>query len=112
VGATVPVERGSFDVVLALGILHHLDDGEALDLFYLSRQSLKPNGRLYTLDGCYVPDQSRWVRWFLNHDRGKNIRTPEAYVLLAKQAFSNVSTHVREDIFRIPYTALILECKS
>jgi SAM-dependent methyltransferase len=112
VGVTVPVERGCFDVVLALGILHHLDDGEALDLFRLSRQALKPGGRLYTLDGCYVAEQSRWVRWFLDNDRGKNIRTQEAYLLLAKQVFSNVSTHIREDIFWIPYTALILECKS
>ena len=112
VGVTVPVERGSFDVVLALGILHHLDDGEALDLFRLSCQALKPGGRLYTLDGCYVPDQSRWVRWFLDHDRGKNIRTQEACLSLAKQVFSTVLAQIREDIFRIPYTALILECKS
>ena len=99
-------------MVLALGILHHLDDGEALDLFRLSSQTLKPGGRLYTLDGCYVADQSRWVRWFLDNDRGKNIRTQADYLLLAKQVFSNVSTHIREDIFWIPYTALILECKS
>ena len=51
-------EQASFDFVLAFGILHHLDDPEALDLFKLAFQALRPGGRLFTLDGCYMPDQA------------------------------------------------------
>src|SRR5579884_2353919 len=47
---TLP-QRQYFDVVLALGIVHHLDDSEALQLFSISREALKPGGKLVTLDG-------------------------------------------------------------
>lgn len=50
-------EQGTFDFVLAFGVLHHLDDPEALDLFKLAFQALRPGGRLFTLDGCYMPGQ-------------------------------------------------------
>lgn len=103
--------REEFDVVLALGILHHLDDPEALHLFRLAAQGLKPGGRLVTLDGCYVPGQSRVARWFLDRDRGKNIRTPEEYLRLARAVYPDVTPTIRHDLFRIPYTNLILECR-
>src|SRR5690606_18649060 len=48
-------EQESFDIVLAFGILHHLDDPEAQDLFRLAFKALRPGGRLFTLDGCYIP---------------------------------------------------------
>src|SRR5262249_60326846 len=72
--------QAEFDIVLALGILHHLDDPEALHLFRLAKQVLEPAGRLFTLDGCYVPNQSRVARWLLSKDRGKNVRTADEYM--------------------------------
>jgi SAM-dependent methyltransferase len=36
------------DIVRAIAILHHLDDDEALQLFGLAHQSLRPGGRLVT----------------------------------------------------------------
>jgi SAM-dependent methyltransferase len=100
-----------FDVALAFGILHHLDDPEALHLFRLASQGLRPGGRLFTLDGCYVPGQSRVARWFLSRDRGKNVRTEEEYLRLAREVYADVTPVIRHDLFRIPYTLLILECR-
>ena len=37
------------DVVLAVGILHHLDDSDATSLLELAKAALKPGGRLVTL---------------------------------------------------------------
>ena len=34
-------ERGYFDIVLAFGILHHLDDAEAVQLFRIAHDALK-----------------------------------------------------------------------
>jgi len=104
-------EEGSFDIVFAFGILHHLDDSEALDLFRLAFQALAPGGRLFTLDGCYEADQSSVARWLLDKDRGKNVRTRKEYLRLAEDVFFNVSDVIRHDIFWVPYTALILECR-
>jgi SAM-dependent methyltransferase len=103
--------QGEFDIVLAFGILHHLDDAEALDLFRLASRGLKPGGRLFTLDGCYAPGQSRLARWLLARDRGKNVRTEEGYLKLAREVYTDVTPTLRHDLFRIPYTILILECR-
>ncbi len=103
-------ERDYFDMVLALGILHHLDDPEALQLFQIARDALKPGGRLITLDGVWTPDQSRAARYLLARDRGEFVRAEENYVRLASQAFSTVTPNVRHGLLRIPYTHLIMEC--
>src|SRR5579872_6038562 len=50
-------EIGAFDKVLALGILHHLDDTEVRDLFGLAKSRLKPGGCLITFDSCYREGQ-------------------------------------------------------
>jgi SAM-dependent methyltransferase len=104
-------ERGAFDIALALGVVHHLDDPEALELFRLAALALKPGGQLFALDGCYVAGQSRWARWMLSKDRGRNIRTPEQYLRLAAEVFHETSTVIRHDLMRVPYTLLVLQCR-
>ena len=41
---------GSFDIVIAHGLLHHLDDRQATELFALARAALRPGGRLIIID--------------------------------------------------------------
>jgi SAM-dependent methyltransferase len=100
----------SFDVVLALGIVHHLDDAEALQLFQIAYDALNPGGKLVTFDGVSADNQSSVVRWLLARDRGEHIRSEREYVRIASQVFSNIKPSVRHDLLRIPYTHLILEC--
>jgi SAM-dependent methyltransferase len=99
-----------FDIVIALGILHHLDDQEAVQLFRMARRTLKPQGRLITLDGVWVAGQSRFARFLLSRDRGRFVRRAEQYVALASTSFSTVNSTVRHDMLRIPYSHLVLEC--
>ena len=99
------------DVVLMLGLLHHLDDESARQLLGLAKRAMGHDGRLFTLDGFYEPGQPRVTRYLLDRDRGKFIRNHEEYVRLAKQVFSDVSVSRRNDLFHIPYSALILECR-
>ena len=100
-----------FDLVLANGVLHHLADEEAIDLFEVARAALVSPGRLITLDGCVVPGQSSVVRYLLAHDRGRFVRTEEAYLALARRVFSQVKSDIRHDLMRIPYTHIIMECR-
>jgi hypothetical protein len=93
-----------------VGILHHLDDGEALQLFHLAQTALKPGGRLITLDGVFVQKQSPCARYIISKDRGQNVRTQQGYLQLASQVFSTITTSIRHDLLRIPYTHIILEC--
>jgi SAM-dependent methyltransferase len=100
----------SFDTVLALGIVHHLDDQEARQLFQIAYDALKSNGKLVTLDGVWTNDQSAAARWLLARDRGEHVRNEGEYVKIASEVFTNVRASVRHDLLRIPYTHLILEC--
>jgi SAM-dependent methyltransferase len=104
-------KQGEFDVVLAFGILHHLDDGEAEQLFRLAGHALEPGGSLFTLDGCYAPGQPRIARWLLDSDRGKNVRTEDGYVRLARSVFSEIRPVMFHDLLHIPSTAVALECR-
>ncbi|HXC16180.1 MAG TPA: class I SAM-dependent methyltransferase [Holophagaceae bacterium] len=103
---------GGFDLVLALAILHHLDDGEVVGLFELARGAMKPGGRLVTFDSCYVEGQSRAARFLIDRDRGHNTRTEAGYRALAERVFPSVESHVRHDLLNIPYTHIILKCQA
>jgi SAM-dependent methyltransferase len=99
---TIEQEAGSFDLVLATGILHHLDDSRALSLFELARKALKPTGRLITFDGCFVAGQPKLAKFVVSRDRGAFVRQPEQYSRLASASFGKVETFVRHDLLRIP----------
>lgn len=101
---------GSFDVTIAIGIVHHLDDSEARQLFQIAYDALRPGGKLVTLDGVLTRDQSAAARWFLSKDRGEYVRYADEYVRIASQVFGNVKPIIRDDLIRVPYTHLILEC--
>jgi SAM-dependent methyltransferase len=100
----------SFDIALATGVLHHLDDAEAIELFQIAHRALRPGGRLVTFDGVYVDGQSRIARYLLSRDRGQYVRRPEGYAELARRVFGAVEVSIRDDLLRIPYTHIILEC--
>ncbi len=101
---------GMFDLVLAFGLLHHLDDDEAAALFRLAAKALKPNGCLITVDPVYTDVQSRLTHWVISKDRGQNVRNAGQYASLAKVFFPEVQEHVRDDLLHIPYTHLIMQC--
>ena len=106
---TLP-ERSYFDLVLALGIVHHLDDPEALQLFQIAHEALKPGGKLVTLDGVWTNGQSSAAKALLARDRGEFVRSEDAYVRIGSKVFDNVKASIRHDLLRIPYTHIILEC--
>jgi SAM-dependent methyltransferase len=100
----------SFDLILACGLLHHLDDGPAKTLLADARKLMTTSGRLVTVDGSWVAGQSPIARFLLSRDRGRNIRPPEAYAALARESFRHVKVSVRHDVLRVPFTLCFLEC--
>jgi SAM-dependent methyltransferase len=103
-------DTSPFDIVLGIGILHHLDDIQAGDFFELAKNLLKPGGRLVTLDGLFWEGQSWLERFIMRRDRGQFIRTQEHYIFLAAQAFPRVQADIRGDLLKIPYTHIIMRC--
>ncbi len=107
---TPPENNGKFDIVIAQGLLHHLDDDEVMRLLRTAKALLIPGGRLITIDGCYVTGQSKIARFMLSMDRGQNVRTTEAYKALTTGIFQEVHSTIRHDMLQLPYTHIIMEC--
>jgi SAM-dependent methyltransferase len=96
-------EARPYDIAMAFGVLHHLDDAEARSLLRNARSALGEGGRLVTLDPAFVPDQGRLARFAVSRDRGRNVRYPEAYAALGGGVFSRIETTVLRGALRIPY---------
>lgn len=100
---------GRFHLVIARGVLHHLDDAEAAALFALARQALLPQGRVVTLDACWFEGQHPLARMLIARDRGQNVRDAAGYRALAARVFDEVKVEVRHDLMRVPYTHCSME---
>lgn len=98
-----------FDLVLAVGVLHHLDDKSSLRLFQLANSVLKVGGRLVTLDPCFEDSQNPIARFLVSRDRGQNIRTGDQYSKLSSQVFKKIDGSVKHRKW-IPYTHWVMEC--
>ncbi len=105
-----PPAEGPFDIILATALLHHLDDDEARRLVDTVYTSLCPGGYFLTVDNVYVEGQSRIARYIVSRDRGGHIRTPDAYVALARTRFTHVRATVLHDMLAIPYTHFVMQC--
>lgn len=104
-------ELPPFDIVLASGLVHHLNDAEAIGFFELTRSVLRSGGKLVTIDPCYVKGQSPIARSLISMDRGQCVRTKKEYTALASAVFNDMRITVLHDLLRIPYTHIITECR-
>jgi 2-polyprenyl-3-methyl-5-hydroxy-6-metoxy-1,4-benzoquinol methylase len=102
-------DLGQFDVVIATGLLHHLNDEQSLKLMQLAWSALKPGGRLVTNDPCFTEKQNIISHYLVSRDRGQNVRKLSEYPLLAKSIFASTTADVRHWAF-IPYTRCTMEC--
>jgi 2-polyprenyl-3-methyl-5-hydroxy-6-metoxy-1,4-benzoquinol methylase len=100
--------ENNYDIILALGLIHHLDDNQAQKVFLDSIKLLKTRGILITFDGVYEQHQSLIAKYILSQDRGKYVRTLEGYLSLIRPGSALVESFVRNDLLRIPYSHCIL----
>lgn len=101
-----------FDIVLAIGVLHHLTDAQAGHLAALARKALRSGGRLVTLDPCFARGQSPVARLLAANDRGRYVRSPEGYQAVVAREFPSVAGKVRHDLARFPYTHFVMEASA
>ena len=86
-------EFNSFDIVIATGVMHHLDDALVISLLRLAKLALKPGGRLITYDPGKFKDMNWIEKFFLKYDRGRSIRSEEEYGELVKTVFPHYQSH-------------------
>lgn len=102
-------ELGTFDVVVAKALLHHLDEPEIRRLLDTTRRLLNPGGRFVCFEATFTPDMSRASRWVVSRDRGQSVLAPEGYAAIARDYFNDVRVAVHHDLLRIPYSHAIME---
>jgi len=107
--ADLPAEMRDADLVMMNGLLHHLDDDEAMAALKLARASLAPNGRLVCLESCFLLRQAPLERWLVSRDRGKNVRFEFEWKALISRVFDKFDTHVLTGHIRIPYSLIVIE---
>lgn len=99
-----------FDVVFAIGLIHHLEDTEATEVLQLAAKALKDGGRLLTIDPCLDPSQNRISRFLVRNDRGQNVRDKAGYGALVGSIFQSSRIEVRHRDW-VPYTHCFMECR-
>lgn len=99
---------GGFDLVLCLGLLHHLDDERVTELAELAKKYLAPGGRLFTVDPVFEKGQHPVARWLAAGDSGQNVREARGYRDLVGAVFEDCSTVVRHDLLNFPYSHCIM----
>lgn len=100
-------QREYYDIVLAFGLIHHIDNQSCDMLLTTAYNALKTGGKFITFDNILVENQSRIARWIILNDRGKYIREEMDYKNLFNKHFKNVRFDIRTDFLLIPYTHII-----
>lgn len=98
-----------FDIVLMVGLLHHLDDDEADAALAGAVEALSPNGRLFAIDPAWEPGQHPFARFLISCDSGRSVRDRRGYKALAMPHFARVQTNLLTGLLRLPYTHCVLE---
>lgn len=101
-GSTI---TGTFDLAVAFGVLHHVPDAVVRELAAFAADRLEPGGRLVTIDPTLMDGQRTIARGIAKADRGKYVRSPEAYVGLLREGFGpgEVTSRTFHDLLRVPY---------
>jgi SAM-dependent methyltransferase len=98
-----------FDLVIAYGVLHHLDDAQVLAAIDVAHRALRPGGRALFDEPCRREGQGRLEQIIMDRDRGAHIRAIADYVGLVSNRFAEVSTDLDTNHYRIPYSSIIIE---
>lgn len=101
-----PEQLGRFDLIVALGLVHHLSDPEADAMLGAASQMLKPGGYLLSLDGCRRNGVSGFTRWLLDHDRGRHVREESAYLAIFARHLQIDEVFTDSSPMYIPYSTV------
>ena len=97
----------TFDRIIILGVMHHLDDGQLTELMMSLKDRLNIGGVLITFDGAYEDNQNLISKFLAKNDRGKFVRSKEQYLKFIEMSFKVQRADLRHDLLRVPYTHLL-----
>lgn len=102
------INSEKFDIILLLGVMHHLNDSELNQCLSNIQKALSPDGRIVTLDGVYEDNLTWFEKLLLRGDRGAYIRTKEEWVQIFTSIFRDYTFSITKNLYYLPYNVIIL----
>lgn len=99
------------DLVIMIGVMHHISDGELKKIFSNIKKKMKPNSHLLTVDPVFLDSQETISKFLISQDRGKAVRHRNAYENLIKEFFDITVSEVMHQTFP-PYDRLIIKARA
>lgn len=113
-GLVLPEGLPPCNIVLSMGVIHHLSDGEAVLLINLAKtvvdKSSSHGAKFIVFDNCLTDHQNRFARWLILNDRGAHARHISWYRDIFNLNFKKVKIDLVHDFYRFPYTNVVIEC--
>lgn len=103
------IEEKTVDVVLAMGLFHHLDDNQLDKLARNLKNLMNSESRLISVDPTITPNTGIVAKWFADNDRGKFVRSPEQLVEFFLRSEMKVNYRVCKSKFNIPLDTIEIE---
>ena len=101
--------EGTFDLIFAIGVLHHIDDLVFNEFVEQAFRLLKPGARLMTFDPVLHQHQRKLSKWVVKQDRGQWVRTENEYLTVIKKFFlDNTDSRIYSKLLRIPYDHILI----
>ena len=85
----------SFDIILAFGLLHNLDDESVMAVVKMVRKALKSRWCLTTADHCQDPSKNMIAHFLVKNKRGQYVQIREEYEVQARAIFESLHTDIR-----------------
>lgn len=99
----LPTLDQTFDVMLVLGFLHHLNDESVECLLESALDRLRRGGSAFFLEPVYMKGQNPIARKLKDLDSGQHIRTCEEYSTLISRPGFRMNSKISDDLLRLPY---------
>lgn len=100
-----------FDVILLLGIIHHLNEEENKKLLILCKKALKKGGFILTEDPILIKKQNFIARFLVKSDRGLHVKDRESYLKILSKYYRKIESEIHHQKF-IPYTWFSTKCSN
>lgn len=101
---------GPFDLAVAQGVLHHVEDESAGELARFAASHLVSGGRFVTIDPVLFAGQHPVASMLARLDRGKYVRKEDEYRRTVETAFSpdSTTTTIMSGWLRVPYNHCVV----
>tara|TARA_B100001778_G_scaffold278698_1_gene242745 strand:+ start:109 stop:738 length:630 start_codon:yes stop_codon:yes gene_type:complete len=101
------IQKSKFDIIISIGVIHHLDEKLFNDLVEKSFSVLNNDGYLVTYDPVFKDKQNRISRFLIENDRGEYVRNESGYTSILKKIFPRLETFQVNNLQYLPYDVLI-----